>query len=252
MRARSRGQGYTPGAMATYFIGDVHGCADELSDLLDVLGAGPDDEVYLTGDAFDRGPAGPAVFDMIHDLGLHSVRSNHEEHLEDLLRRRVASGQLPPCRGYLRACLELFEPRHEEFLAYLAALPFHHEGPHAPRQTAGSSHAERWVMVHAGVHPEEGLAGSDASQLLYMRRWPHEDPRCRPWFERYTQGPLVIFGHNAQREPVLHQVEGRLLAAGLDTGCVYGGRLTALVLEEERLVHVPARQNYVATRRAMP
>ena len=55
---------------------------------------------------------------------------------------------------------------------------------------------------------------------------------------------MVIFGHNARKVPVLHRREGKLVAVGLDTGCVYGGHLTAFHLESETLHQVAAARDY--------
>ena len=75
----------------------------------------------------------------------------------------------------------------------------------------------------------------------------HDDPPppapYAPWFEHWRgrDVPTIVFGHWAMRglvrEPGLR---------GLDTGCVWGGRLTAWIAEEDRLVHVPAERAYAA------
>ena len=60
-----------------------------------------------------------------------------------------------------------------------------------------------------------------------------------PWYESYTGETTVVFGHWARPEPVVREN-----AIGLDTGCVYGGRLTAVILPERNLVSVPAKRAY--------
>jgi hypothetical protein len=61
----------------------------------------------------------------------------------------------------------------------------------------------------------------------------------RPWWEFYQGPPVVIFGHSVLPAPLVTE-----WAIGLDTGCVYGGHLTALVLPERKIVQVPARAVY--------
>lgn len=217
--------------MATYFIGDVHGCRTELEALLEALGAGEDDRVYLTGDVFDRGPDPVGVFDLIQERGLLSIQSNHEWHLGRVMKLYQETGDWPGTELYVLECLNAFLHRSEEFLAFLGDLPMYRRG-------------EDWILVHAGIHPTEGIPGTTMEMALNMRRFPMKDRRAPLWHHQYRAGPLVIFGHNARKEPVLHRVDGKLLAAGLDTGCVYGGALTALHLEEERLVQVPAARDY--------
>ncbi len=81
-------------------------------------------------------------------------------------------------------------------------------------------------------------------------RWSADADAATLWGTRYAGPPHVVFGHNARAEPQLHP-----WATGLDTGCVYGGRLTALVLGEGEimprgdkvkglLISVPAARRY--------
>ncbi len=218
--------------MAQFFIGDVHGCATELAELLERLAPEPGDQVFLTGDILDRGPDPLGVLDLVRERNLLSIQSNHELHLARVLREEDERGMRPPCLPYIAACLDRCAARRSELAAFLEALPWYRQGP-------------GWLMVHAGIHPREGLAGTTPKMMVTMRRWPDERPADPPWYEHYQGETLVIFGHNARKEAVLHRVGERLVAAGLDTGCVYGGSLTALHLEEERLVQVPARRDYL-------
>ena len=75
--------------------------------------------------------------------------------------------------------------------------------------------------------------------------WPPPPPPYKPWYEFYpptsAETRTVVFGHWARKGFVsLPQVRG------LDTGCVWGGKLTAWIAEEDRLVHVPAEKAYAA------
>jgi bis(5'-nucleosyl)-tetraphosphatase (symmetrical) len=106
------------------------------------------------------------------------------------------------------------------------------------------------IMVHAGLHPhwrEAGLAASvtGAAELRVNVRycdavgnqppadWPPPGPPFRPWDDFYTGAKRVVFGHWARRGLVL-----RPHCVGLDTGCVYGGPLTAWIAEGDRIVQV--------------
>lgn len=212
--------------VSTYFIGDVHGCCRELEALLEKIDPGPGDRVYLTGDAFDRGPDPEGVFDLIQSRGLISIQSNHEAFLLKVLQEGS-----PSRHGYIQDCLEALSGRREEFQAYLEALPLARKG-------------EGWLLVHAGIDPYQGFSKSTPETILMVRNWPRNDPLGVPWYQHYQGPELVIFGHNAKKEPVLFRREGKLLAVGLDTGCVYGGSLTAFCLEDERLIQVPSPKDY--------
>jgi hypothetical protein len=93
-----------------------------------------------------------------------------------------------------------------------------------------------FVVVHGGFDPAESLEWQTRATLTNLRRLPGTG---RPWYESYTDKRLAVFGHWARRAPVV-----RDNAIGLDTGCVYGEALTALVLPERRLVSVRARRAY--------
>jgi hypothetical protein len=116
-------------------------------------------------------------------------------------------------------------------------------------------------VVHAGVVPGLPIERCAPEALLKMRaldgrrRWTDDKAQRPLWGEAYTGPPHVVFGHNAFAEPQLHR-----WATGIDTGCVYGRALTAIVLEarepmprgrvaRHKLVSVPARRKYHPPRR---
>jgi hypothetical protein len=111
-------------------------------------------------------------------------------------------------------------------------------------------------VVHGGVVPGMSIETTPPEALMTMRtldargRWSDKQHGGEPWGARYVGPPHVVFGHNAQPEVQLHP-----WATGIDTGCVYGGRLTAVVLgpgeamprgeaARAKLVSVPAAQRY--------
>jgi hypothetical protein len=213
-------------------IGDVHGCADELDDLLLACGATADDRVVLVGDLVAKGPDSRRVVATARRLGALAVRGNHDERV--LQHRRAVAAGLPPPR-LKPAHQKVVESLEEPDWAYLEALPTWLEL------------TELGVLVvHAGIVPGKPLAEQRTEDLLTMRTLrPDGSASSRldegePWARHYM-GPMhVVFGHDAvtglQRHP---------FATGLDTGCVYGRALTALVLPGHSLVSVPARRAYV-------
>jgi hypothetical protein len=107
--------------------------------------------------------------------------------------------------------------------------------------------AAGWTVVHAGLHPSGSLELTDRHMAMYMRRWPLEDPACPKWHEQYTGDRRVVFGHDARGGLVRVERKGAPWLIGLDTGCVYGGRLSGYVVEEDRIVQVKARKAYKLT-----
>lgn len=224
------------------FIGDVHGCADELQDLLDLVGPTTSDRLCFLGDLVARGPRSREVLAMVRALGAGAVRGNHEARLL-AARQARERGERGPRLG----------PSHEQLLAeldaadltQLAALPLWLDFP---------EHGVR--VVHAGVLPGTPITAQEPEHLLHLRSiHPDGTPSARlggrRWAALYAGPPHVVFGHDA-----LSGLQLERHATGLDTGCVYGGALSALVLPpgaappadagERRalVVSVPARRTY--------
>ena len=77
-----------------------------------------------------------------------------------------------------------------------------------------------------------------------MRRWPREHAWCPLWHEVYRGDRRVVFGHDARRGLVRVERDGLPWLVGLDTGCVYGGKLTGYLVKADRIVQVAARRTY--------
>lgn len=196
----------------TLFVGDVHGCADELAALLRV--AAPS-RVVLLGDVFSKGPDPEGVWSLVAASRARGVLGNHDAAMLVPSRRR--SSGLP-----------------SDALAWLDSQPLMRKG----RTADGRG----WRAVHAGMHPVEGARGTTRAMALNVRRFPNDrDPSNPFWWHDYRRRRLVLYAHDARRG----LVDRRPWTLGLDTGCVYGGALTGYLLEEDRLLQVPARQIHV-------
>ena len=218
--------------MANIFIGDIHGCAGEFEDLLEKCGFRHGrDRLLLTGDAFSRGPDPLGVWDLIERTGAEMVLGNHDDRmLRHLLRRRA--GRDPGTRhADQRRVLDLLMPEADRLLPWLRRLPLWVE-------------SESFLLVHAGVNPEKGLSRTSRDEFLKIRTWPpREGIEGRRWHDYYRpQGKVLVFGHDAPGGVVIkRRGNGCPYLVGLDSGCVYGGWLSAWILEEERLVQVESQ-----------
>lgn len=213
------------------FIGDVHGCLDELEDLLRKLSVGRDDQLVFVGDLVAKGPDSAGVVALAREHDSLCVRGNHDEAV--LRIRRAAQSNLLVQRAkktHLKVAKEL---SHADW-RWLEQLPLFLRIP-----------ALDTFVVHAGVVPGRSLEQQHPEDLMSMRTLRpdgHASPRLEDgtlWAKSYRGPEHVVFGHDAisglQREP---------FATGLDTGCVYGRTLTALVQPGGELVSVPARRTY--------
>lgn len=219
-------------SVRTLLVGDVHGCLDELLRLLKVAGYARGDRLILVGDLVAKGPDSEGVVAAAREQPALMVRGNHDEAVLRVLRRdrRGIEPQRPPKREHERVAPRL----SDDDFAYLEAAPTYLD----------LAELNTWV-VHAGVVPGKDLASQRTEDLLVMRTLrPDGTASSRldegePWAKAWHGPAHVVFGHDAisglQRHP---------FASGLDTGCVYGGRLTALSLPEGRLFSVPAKRAY--------
>lgn len=218
-------------AARTIVIGDVHGCADELEALLKACEHGSDDEVVLVGDLVAKGPASRDVMAMVRELSMRSVRGNHDAHV---LRWKAARDAGQPVASFSPGHVRLAETFDERDWALLEGLPLYIALP---------EHAA--LIVHAGLVPGVPLAQQDPLHLMNLRSVRADGvgskrPDDGVLWGTLWQGPaLVLFGHHAGAGLQQHP-----FAIGLDTGCVYGGKLTACILPERRIVSVPAKRQY--------
>jgi protein phosphatase len=238
-------------------IGDVHGCCDELEALLDKLGyrvtwAGGDvsvtppeeRKVVFVGDLVDRGPRTPDVLRIVMAAVAsghgYAVQGNHDEKLGRWLAGRdvkVAHG-LQQSIDQLAAETEAFRAKVKAFLADLRShywldggkLAVAHAGL-KEEMIGRSSAAEREFALYGDTTGEIGEDG------LRQRR---------DWARSYRGATSVVYGHTPIVEP--QWVNNTLC---VDTGCIFGGTLSALRWPEKELVSVPALQTYFKPRHSI-
>ncbi|MBI3855270.1 MAG: metallophosphoesterase [Planctomycetes bacterium] len=212
----------------TIVIGDLHGCQDEALELLDSLAVTVNDRVIFAGDLVDRGPKRRECVElaMTHSC----ILGNHEE--KHLRMRKQGRADLIPDHAETRRVLE------ERHFKYFETLPLFIRIPEANA-----------VVVHAGVLPWRTIEAQSPQILLHGQCirppetktcWPSKAPADWTFWTNHWKGPeRVIFGHTVLDRPLVSE-----WAVGIDTGCVHGRSLTAVVLPEWRIVSVPARKAY--------
>ena len=215
--------------MRTLFIGDIHGCAREFERLLNELAFRRDtDRLYLTGDAFTRGADPAAVWSLIQQTGAEMVLGNHDFRLRDRLRGFLSGAPIPARWRNELQTLEALAPMADTLLPWLESLPLWIDEP-------------GYLLVHAGINPEKGLRGTTANEFISIRTWPPVGGIAGPrWHDAYDSAEkLIIFGHDAPGGLVVKRREdGSPYVIGLDSGCIYGGKLSGYVLEDDRMVQV--------------
>lgn len=211
-----------------FAIGDIHGCAAKLKQLLGRLpfDTGHDTLVFL-GDYLDRGPDSKGVLDQLCQLQADGVRvvpllGNHEYLLLEY-HRSVDQALLPYLRRLgLENTLESYGGASLSALASLDFMPREH------REFLASLlphwETEEYIFVHAGLRHDQPLADQDISDLCEIRE---------PFLSQDRDyGRRVIFGHTPFATPLLTPFR-----TGIDTGAVYGNLLTAVELPALRFHH---------------
>ena len=213
----------------TLVVGDIHGCYDELTDLLEKAALSSSDRVVSVGDLIVKGEKNREVLDLfIEDERFSAVLGNHDRAL-----RRYWRGEEVSLKDSQEKTRKELEHAEERYSAYLQQLPLMIDlGSH--------------LVVHAGVRPGVALSLQVVEDLTELRTLS-EDRTNRegvPWYERYDGDKIVLFGHWPAPEPR----RGKR-AIGLDTGCVYGYDLTAYIVETEEFLSVKARRVYEEPKR---
>ncbi|MBX5480718.1 MAG: metallophosphoesterase [Myxococcaceae bacterium] len=212
----------------TIVIGDVHGCREELEALLAACEVSKDDEVVFVGDLVAKGPDSQGTVQLIRERGFHAVLGNHDAHV---LRIRAGTLDKPPKETHAAVARRLTAADW----AFLEACPLY-------RRLDPALGA---IVVHAGFVPGVPFDRQERDAMINIRSlrpdgtWSRKIDDGVPWASKWPGPEHVIFGHDAIRGLQQHPH-----ATGLDTGCVYGRELTALILPERRLVRVKAKRTY--------
>lgn len=218
----------------TIAIGDVHGCADEFEELLEALELEPEDRVIQLGDLINRGPESHRCIELARQYRVESILGNHELRL--LTARDQKSGDR--LKDY---DLPTIRQLTAEDWTYLQAMPkFIFDA------------ALDTVLVHGGFLPNQPWQSQDVDlvtsiQVIDKNGKPgkrSDAPDAAPWADSWHGKPFVVYGHTPR--PNVLERPGSI---GIDTGCVYGGRLTACILEDKSLVQVRAQKAYVHSKR---
>jgi len=229
--------------------GDIHGCLDEFKKLRKKVKLQPDDVEVSVGDFLNKGPYSLETLHYLLDNNIFSIMGNNEAKIIKLYKRYIKEGE---------KYLETIKPHEKEVvskitineLKYLESLPYFLK-------------FSNLTIVHGGIMPDtvldENIDNSTKKQitlLRYLNRdlvaipWDDFEGRYKFWSELYEgHEGFIVFGHNPFDEPKIDE-----FSVGIDTGCVYGGRLTAVKFsikdsgkintKKYKLISVKAEKNH--------
>ena len=211
-------------------IGDVHGCYAELEKLLEQIKPTDQDKLLFLGDLVNRGPDSKRVLQIARHYKAISLLGNHEWRLLSWYRLRDKN----LLKSYDRTTIEMLD---EDDWNYLAHMPlWHYEKEYDT------------VFVHGGFLPNQSWRTQTVSivteiQVITPDGKParrSQSPGSPIWAEQWKGPPFVVYGHIPRADIARHPS-----ALGLDTGCVFGGHLSAYILPERNIVQVKAKRAYV-------
>lgn len=218
--------------MSRYVIGDIHGCAAELSRLVEALPLARGDTLVFLGDYVDRGPDSRAVVSYLlslqqdrNGIELIFLKGNHEDMLLCYLGLGGQHGDMFLVNGG-KVTLASYEIAPDELTQdhVLSAIPASHL---AFFQALKNFYVmDPFLCVHAGINPQKALAEQSEEELLWIRNT-----------FIYRSHPLpytVLFGHTPQ-PTVFYDLPYKV---GLDTGLVYGNMLTCLEVDEKVIFQI--------------
>lgn len=224
------------------FVGDVHGCIDEFNELITKLSYDPkQDRLILLGDLIDRGPDSVGVVRRAREMKLECVMGNHEHKYVKWFRSQGTRVDVYDKRAF-------YTELADQDITYIQSMPTYIE-------------LDNVIAVHAGLKPGISLSNQTKDDMMYLRytddnrkfislkkinKLGKEATGAKFWTE-FWQGPKsVVYGHNVYSydDPLIEEVAPGVYCYGIDTGCCFGGRLTALIWETKEIVQVQAKQAY--------
>lgn len=217
--------------MKRFVIGDIHGCYEELMELLDRAGLCSDDEIIGIGDIVDRGPDTPKVLEFFRsNPQRYSLMGNHErKHIRSFRR------EIPPSTSQIISRQQF----GEDYPAAVAAMS----------RFLYFLELDEAILVHGYLDPnlpliEQEIAvvcGTLAGGRHLVRKYG-----AGTWYESYHGTKPLIVGHKhylGNNQPLIWRDK----VYGIDTGCCRGGALTGLLLPDFTFFSVPSRANHWET-----
>lgn len=224
-------------------VGDIHGCIDEFEELIRALKYNKKyDRLILLGDLVDRGPNSLAVVQKARKMDLECVMGNHEH---KFLKWWKSSGT----RADVYDRSDYYSKLTEEDVNYIFQMPTY------------IKLEDNIVVVHAGVKPGISISNQSKDDLMHLRyvdsqqkfislkkiaKNGKEAMGAHFWTEFWRGPESIIYGHNVHSttDPLIEEVSPGVMCYGLDTGCCFGGRLSAMILETKEIIQVQAKKTY--------
>jgi serine/threonine protein phosphatase 1 len=234
----------------TYCISDIHGCYDEFMALLEKINFTGTDTLHVLGDVIDRGPESIKCLRYVMGASnIYLLMGNHEQLMFDALTNDYEKDKTPMGNWLVNGGTEtlpefckLSKEKQVTILDYIRNLPF------LAQVKIGE---QNYVLVHAGLNVVDISATGSASTAEILPRQYHDDLvwiRDKFFREKALPRSITVFGHTPI--PTIEKRNGAKVwrdnrfndKIGIDGGCVFGGSLLALRLDDMEEFAVNAKQ----------
>lgn len=226
-------------------VGDIHGCLDEFNELIKLISYNKSkDKLILLGDLIDRGPDSIGVIRRAQALGAESVMGNHEYKFVKWINNTNY--------GTVSKIRDFYLKLSDKDVNYITGMK--------PYIKIGNT-----IAVHGGLKSGILLEHQSKDDMMYLRytdsygkfvplkkiyKFGKDTLDAHFWTEFWKGPESVVYGHNVHscEYPLIEETSPGVFCYGLDTGCCFGGKLTALILESKEIVQVAAKKIYYQSR----
>lgn len=222
-------------------IGDIHGCLIEFEELLEKISYNSsNDRLILLGDLVDRGPYSAEVIKKAREMNLESVMGNHEF---NLLKKYNNPNYYDKSKKY-------YEKLSDEDLDYIFHMP-----PFIK--------VNNYLIVHGGLRPNINIDLQKKEDLLSLRYLDSnmntyslsefkkiKNNEIKFWTHFWNGPESIIYGHQVHclGSVLLEKKDQNVFCIGMDSGCCFGGNLSALILETLEIIQVQSKDKYCELR----
>lgn len=235
-------------------VGDLHGCLEEFEEMLKLIQYKKEQmRLVLLGDLMDRGPNPVGCVHKVREMGIECIMGNHEEkHLRwhKHEKKRLDTGKPNPMRPLTDEAIAANASLSDKDWSWMKALPL-------KLHLTGTL----WAL-HGGCEPRYSLADQDSKQIIRCRYVDAQGvahalnaDKSAPegtfyWASRWQGPESIIYGHCVHDlKNIRYDDNDDVQCIGIDTGCCFGGHLTAAFIPSDGiyrgdLVQVKAKQKY--------
>jgi serine/threonine protein phosphatase 1 len=223
--------------VSTFCIADLHGCYEEFVELLELIEFDPEQDVlYILGDAVDRGPQPLDCLNYLRQTqNVHFLLGNHEEMMKDyyhsnFFEQRIHIWWRNGCQTTIKQMENLSKSEQHELLKYLDKCKYY--------ETV-TVNEKPYFLSHSGLDAAKPIDQQEPDDLVWSREEFYAKPGLDGYYCLFGHTPTIAL-HNYTSCAVWYDFANSDKAC-IDCGCVYGGALAAMRLDDGKVYYVKSK-----------